>query len=715
MIKELIRPLFSCLLLAFIVSIGGPIEIILANIDELAYGLSSHIESAFIFFVAFASAFLLLFILAFLINKRLFQFLEVFFTAAIIVTLLNKTLLYGDYGAFDGRGLDIDSLSILSALQLLIAAAVWILFWRKRNLLSIALTMGAIYTTTTLVISFYTLGGEGKVLTRHPFPVAQEYFKFSKSTPNYLYIMLDEVYGGSAREIFESGAIPVDSFTGFTFYTDVAGVYPTTIVSVPAILNGSLYQNKQPVSDYIADSFGTSQLFQLLMRQNYPAYVHTSGMYCHHIDLESCSNMGDMLPSQKAANQEYGKALELTVFKMAPEFLKPFIYNNGNWLFENILVRSGGTRRGSFQVNEFRYFIDEINANASGSSFKFYHNTVTHSPVRHDSGCDLLIRNRPPTYENYLEQDKCGFSLVGKLLDRLRELEVYDNTYIVISSDHGRPFVPLYYQNLFADSPSGASYKQYGYAHAMLMVKPLATGGNLAFSKHPMSLLDIGRLFIAAIEDWSPLEYPLDEKEDRPFHYYYWSKKYFDWRQNFLPPFESVYLIDADVSNPLSWRENTGEVKLAMQRQLHHPLQCDHPILFSEDSQRKRYASFGLSFIEPWGRWSEGSKVRLYFMGDALVCPLRRIRLDIKAYLRKEKPTQHANIFFNDERIGEVTFRYGEEKHKEVILDFSEDSYLAGSINTIELRITDPVSPQSLGYGNDTRKLALGFKGLVLQ
>ena len=126
------------------------------------------------------------------------------------------------------------------------------------------------------------------------------------------------------------------------------------------------------------------------------------------------------------------------------------------------------------------------------------------------------------------------------------------------------------------------SHASDAFGHAMLMVKPLATGGNLAFSKHPMSLLDIDHLFIAAIEDWSPLEYPLDEKEDRPFHYYYWSKKYFDWRQNFLPPFESVYLIGADLSNPLSWRENTGEVKLAMQRQLHHPLQCDHPILFSE-------------------------------------------------------------------------------------------------------------------------------------
>ena len=119
-------------------------------------------------------------------------------------------------------------------------------------------------------------------------------------------------------------------------------------------------------------------------------------MYCQHVDLESCSNMGDMLPSQQAADQEYGTALDLSIFKMAPEFLKPLVYNEGNWLFEDILARSGGTRRGSFQVDEFRYLIDEINANGSGPSFKFYHNTVTHSPIKLDANCNLLVKNRPP-------------------------------------------------------------------------------------------------------------------------------------------------------------------------------------------------------------------------------------------------------------------------------------------------------------------------------
>ena len=709
--KALIRPLFACLLLAFIAAYAGPIEIVLANIDELDYGVSFHLGSSSSVFIAATSAMFLLFVVTFLINKRIFRALEVAFLVIIVLTLVNKTLLYGDYGAFDGRGLDIDTLSVLSALQLTVAVTLLALFWRKRNSLSIALAMSALYTTITLAIAFdaYASEGDRQVLTKHPFPVTKKYFQFSKSAPNYLYIVLDEVYGGSAREIFESDAISVDSFRGFTFYTDVAGVYPTTIASIPAILNGSLYQNGQAISDYIANSFATSELFKSLKQHSYPAYIHTSGMYCQHVDLESCSNMGDMLPSQKAADQEYGTALDLSIFKMAPEFLKPLVYNKGNWLFEDLLVRSGGSRRGSFQVDEFRYLIDEINPNGSSSSFKFFHNTVTHSPVKLDSNCNLLLRNRPPAYENYLEQDKCGFSLIRELMEKLQELEVYDNTFIVISSDHGRPFVPSSYENIFAESSSGASHKQYGYAHATLMVKPLHSREALTFSDSPMSLLDVGRLFQVAIEDPENDEPINANTGERPFHYYYWSKKYFDWKQNTLPPFESVYLLTADISAPSSWRENTEQLKLALEENIRQPLKCGQPILLAGDQHQELYSSSGLSLIESWGRWSEGGKVRLYFRGDALACHEQRIRMDLRAYLRKNKPDQYADILFNGQKIGEVAFQLGGGKRKEIVLDIGKGSYLVNEINTIELAIADPVSPAELGESRDTRNLALGL------
>ena len=709
--KALVRPLFACLLLAFIAAYAGPIEIVLANIHELDYGFSSHLGTSFSVFIAASSAMLLLFVVTFQINRRIFRALEVVFLAIIVLTLINKTLLYGDYGAFDGRGLDIDTLSVLTALQLMVAVALLTVFWRKRNLLSIALAMSALYTTITLAIAFsaYASGGDRQILTKHPFPVAKEYFQFSKSAPNYLYIVLDEVYGGSAREIFESDAIAVDSFNGFTFYTDVAGVYPTTIASIPAILNGSLYQNRQAISDYIANSFASSRLFNSLKQKKYPAYIHTSGMYCQHVDLESCSNMGDMLPSQQAADQEYGTALDLSIFKMAPEFLKPLVYNEGNWLFEDILARSGGTRRGSFQVDEFRYLIDEINANGSGPSFKFYHNTVTHSPIKLDANCNLLVKNRPPAYKNYLEQDKCGFSLIQELMDKLQELGIYDNTFIVISSDHGRPFVPSRYEKLFAESDSGASHKQYGYAHATLMVKPLHTREALTFSDSPMSLLDVGGLLHAAVEDPENNEPINVNTGERPFHYYYWSKKYFDWKQNALPPFESVYLLAADVSAPSSWRENTEQLKLVVEGNIRQPLKCGQPILFAGDQYQELYSSSGLSLIEPWGRWSEGGKVRLYFRGDALACQEQRIRMDLKAYLRKNKPKQYADMLFNGKKIGEVAFQRGEEKRKEIVLDIGKGSYLVNEINTIELAIADPVSPAELGESSDTRNLAIGL------
>ena len=517
---KLRRVLLTSLLVALIISVTSPAEILLTNLAELSYGASYHWRRTVMLFLCIALILFALLSLVYWFSQPLFRFLEALLAAFAVLLLLNKNLLYGDYGAFDGRGLSIEPVTILSIAQLAVAMALVTQLWRKPRVINVLLPVMAVYTVTTLSLAafnFRAAGNPWSSLLKHPFPVDQAFFQFSATEPNYLYILLDEVYGGSADEILRSDEDLAEAFEGFTFYSNVAGIYPTTIVSVPAILGGELYRNQQPVKDYLAGAFSNSALLNLLDSRGIEPFIHSSGMYCAHMPQVGCSDMGDMLPSEKAAAREHGEILDVAMFAMLPDILKPLLYNQGNWTFRRVVKPMDGLLPTSFQVDEFKFFIDETTIGSAGPGFRLYHNTVTHSPVKLDRNCARLRTNLPPVYSNYLEQDRCGFALTAKLLDKLRTLGIYDNTFIVISSDHGRPFVSDHHQDLFDESPSGASYRHYGYAHATLLVKPQESRDKLVFSDEPRSLLDVGKLFMRAIDPGDSSDQRLYPDNARPF------------------------------------------------------------------------------------------------------------------------------------------------------------------------------------------------------
>ncbi len=298
--KELQRVLLTSLLVALIISITSPAEILLTNIAELSYGASYHWRRAALLVLGITFFLFLLFSLAYWFSKSLFRFLEALVTSVAVLLLLNKNILYGDYGAFDGRGLSIEPLSLLSVLQVAVAVVLLTLLWRKQQVTKVLVPVIAIYTLSTLSLAAFNFRASGNpwnALLKHPFPVEKAFFQFSATETNYLYILLDEVYGGSAMEILRSEKGLADSFEGFTFYSNVAGIYPTTIVSVPAILGGELYRNKQPVMDYLAEAFSNSSLLNLLKDRDIDTFIHSSGMYFSHLPGVACSDLGDMWPS----------------------------------------------------------------------------------------------------------------------------------------------------------------------------------------------------------------------------------------------------------------------------------------------------------------------------------------------------------------------------------------------------------------------------------
>ena len=82
--------------------------------------------------------------------------------------------------------------------------------------------------------------------------------------------MLDGFQSDAFEDIVEADRAQMDrQFSGFTFFRNHMGAFPTTIVSIPAMLTGSVYRNQEPMRRFIAQSFRKASLFGTLKSQGY--------------------------------------------------------------------------------------------------------------------------------------------------------------------------------------------------------------------------------------------------------------------------------------------------------------------------------------------------------------------------------------------------------------------------------------------------------------
>lgn len=109
----------------------------------------------------------------------------------------------------------------------------------------------------------------------------------------------------------------------------------------------------------------------------------------------------------------------------------------------------------------------------------------------------------------------------------------------------------------------------------------------------------------------------------------------------------------------------------------------------------------GLSTPESWGTWSVGREVQLQF-----AAPLpRRFTLTLRAHSFGPNSRGEFRVLVGDE---EHSFRVKNDDFEDISLEFS----LTRDEQVVRITIPDPVSPQSLGQGNDTRMLGLALAGV---
>ena len=466
--------------------------------------------------------------------------------AAGVLLWVQGNLLVADYGLLDGSGLDLTAhawrvpveLGLWAgvlALALVFAVAVSRAAPTASALL-VALQVAVLILPPLAPVEARLASSDAAERWRLPPP---EIFDLS-SGRNLIHIVLDTFPSNLFAAIRDADRPAFDlAWSGFTFYRDHLGAFTGTRPSMPAMLTGVAWRNDTPIGSFAGRH---PTVFHALGQQGYRlrslAYWDRDHPGEQFPGTESAVRY--TIPHPPGIYRDYAdgasaQLLDLSLFRHAPHGAKTGIYRDGQWFLQSRAARQREAaalpRQPLGDPAFLREFAGRITAGGDEPLYVFLHMLTPHPPIVTNANCAYTDQRLRMTPGNFRAQARCALRMVETLLDRLRELDLYDRSAIVVTSDHGTTLFPRRY-NPLADiaTPGGISLHAVElFATPLLLVKPFGAHGPVqtsqaptAITDLPATLLDLAGLPNTLQTGTSALSLDADTPRRRTFAYHSW-------------------------------------------------------------------------------------------------------------------------------------------------------------------------------------------------
>ena len=535
----------------------GPHTIYSANVQEFSapfWTLAVHLAPMIL---AIGAA---LALIGLLVPAKVFEYYVVALVALGITIWAQGNLMVGDYGVLNGQDIDWSGHAWRNRYELalwLVVPAVAIAFARK--IFATSVFLSRVLIALQIILLGYTTA-QADPAARAKWEGAPEPIFELSSTQNVFHFVLDGFQSDAFHDIVNAERAEIDrQYSGFTFFRNHLGAFPTTILSIPAMLTGSIYRNQEPMPAFIGKQFERASIFRTLRDQGYQVDAVSGLGY----DRSSTTNYY-RLPTPYVTYDAYTRfagwqLADLALFRHSPHLLKPWVYNNQAWRLQTKFGQSADTPGRRYMPVNGQAFLADYTARMrvahNRPNYKYLHVGIPHWPVSVDANCEY-IGTRSLRRANYTAQARCGIRRVGAFLDKLRELGIYDNSLIVISSDHGVALPP---EGFAADRDvfGGPLSEMSGSALALLIVKPPHASGPVRVSEAPSAINDIPATIVDTLGLKNPFDgtsaLKLDEDAPRPrqFGSYQWSSA--EWRAEFFP-YMDVFTVDGSATDGHAWK-----------------------------------------------------------------------------------------------------------------------------------------------------------------
>ncbi len=283
-----------------------------------------------------------------------------------------------------------------------------------------------------------------------------------------------------------------DSLAGFTYYPKASAIYSTTEWSVPSVFLGAYYDFTMPRASYQDLAFNSqSSLLRYLKDVGYSTLAYTRKIYPMQLQLfDDTVQHVDNVKSDLSMDLS-GAFSSLWVYRIFPRFITRLLSERA-WLMhpetfrnledETFLPDSAPQE----SLLSFRQILEQEAALPEANRYTFIHLLLPHAPYVFQSDC---TRSNSATVTT---QTECAVTMLLDLVNRLKKLDRFQRSMIIVHGDHGERFVMRGGKLVPAKARS---------PNTLLLVKPFAVDARigLVHSDTEATILDVAPTVVDAI------------------------------------------------------------------------------------------------------------------------------------------------------------------------------------------------------------------------
>lgn len=518
--------IFSAFMLSIIAGLYIPSTLIQSEPEQFCY-VDSY-KSPWIFLVtpSFQALGFFLFwpiCFYFLFSDKIKKLLAILFPILAFSSIINCIAFSGNYGPLQQDLVFMIPQSFLPSFKefilnsfvlIFIAAAILLLILKIPKLVN---NICLIFIFAFTVICCRNIIGIHKEFKKMPQPTIMQHiepiFHLSKTGKNVLIIMQDRLFSPYVMEALKERPELYDIYSGFTFYKNTTSMGPFTMLGTPGIYGGYDYTpyeiNKRldktlqqkhneallsmpvyflqqgwntTVSDLPYENYLEYPVTQ--MYKEYPQIERhiTKGVYsdywCHNNNMERGPYTSTCIKRN---------FIWFSIFKMVPPILRTGVYGREYWISWYPYETSNEIIDNFAQMD---YLPDLFDSDSEKNSLVLFDNELTHKGEILDypeykpvEKITQYGKGRYAKNGNY-HTAMAAIIRIGNLIEKLKADDIYDNTRIIIVSDHALGDTSEYFNfdTVFDYPPAQLS--------ACLLVKDFNSQGQLKESMEFMTNAD---------------------------------------------------------------------------------------------------------------------------------------------------------------------------------------------------------------------------------
>lgn len=440
-----------------------------------------------------------------------------------------------------------------------------------------------------------------------------KYFNFTKTGQNVVILMTDRFMGGYFPQVLEFMPELKEELSGFTWYSNTLTNCPRTNCGEPAILGGWEYtthaMNTAPNPDkktvHQRQDESTRILPYNFDKAGYDVTFYQSFEWFKN---ENRENLGNSVFTDfdytnltkywmKVNNYEFRSDPERTrkhlltfgLFRIFPEWMRESIYDKSRWhtaedaddgneaekdpKFQYRTEKDPNRRLASLRPYAVFDLYPEMSTVTDDPKNKFYYatNMFIHEPHLVTDGFGITDGDSIKLPKKLIKKNGNSFFAVRHLysctavmrhikdwLKWMKENGVYDNTRIIIVSDHGFNLYDPKFKNTQKIPKSHKTKGKPGFYNDFLLVKDFNEKGDLKTDEKFMTSADVPLIatkgIIEAVNPYTGQ--PLAEPESK-FPFYMYLTKYYrissQGKYKFILWEKYKIKKEADVNNPKKW------------------------------------------------------------------------------------------------------------------------------------------------------------------